>query len=378
MNFISELCKNISYKNKHHSPCSNFSLLEEKLSDNTKDDMVPSDTSSNASLMKSEIYKVYNVLFLNHKKQQCGVYQYGIRLFNILKTTDKSYHFYQEVDSLTEYQRIFEDHKNIDIVIYNFHEVTMPWLNKNTINKSVVNLGIMHETQADYFDVRINIDPTFKDCENHFSIGRPIFHNAAEILKDYQPSTDSIHSFIHYKKANVPTFGSFGFGQSHKKFENIVKLVNEQYNEAIIKIVMPLADFIPDRDYTNHMVRDACLRNMKKPDIQLMITHEFFTNEDVLCFLNSNDMNMFLYESNGYPSSVTDYAVSLKKPFGISNYPIFKHIYSDDICLSEVGIKDCMANSRQHCDKYLELYSKENMINKFLYIYQKMLPLTSV
>ena len=100
MNFISELCKNIFYKNKHHSPCSNFSQLEEKLSDNTKSDKVPSDTSSNASLMKSEIYKVYNVLFLNHKKQQCGVYQYGIRLFNILKTTDKSYHFYQEVGLL--------------------------------------------------------------------------------------------------------------------------------------------------------------------------------------------------------------------------------------------------------------------------------------
>jgi hypothetical protein len=37
-----------------------------------------------------------------------------------------------------------------------------------------------------------------------------------------------------------------------------------------------------------------------------------------------------------------------------------------------------MENSRQYCDKYLELYSKENMINKFLYIYQKMLPLTSM
>ena len=318
--------------------------------------------------------KVYNVLFLNHKKQQCGVYQYGIRLFNILKTTDKYNHYYDEIDCLEEYQKLFNKYKNIDIVIYNFHEVTMPWLNKNTINNTVINIGIMHETNVEYFNARINLDPTFKDCENHFSIGRPIFHNTEKMLKKYTPSTDSIHNFIHYKKVDVPTFGSFGFGQPHKKFEYIVKLVNEQYNEAIIKFVMPLADFIPNREHYNHMVREACLRHMKKPDIQLMITYEFFTNEDILCFLNSNDMNMFLYESNGYPSSVTDYALSVNKPIGISNYPIFKHIYSDEICLSETSIKDCMENSRHHCDKYVEIYSKKNMINKFLHIYKTMLP----
>lgn len=373
MNFISDLCRNIFEKYRHQPPPDE--VKEENIHNDKTDDRGLPDTSSDASLIKSEIHNLYNVLFLNHKKKQCGVYQYGARLFDILKTTEKSYHFYEEIDSVEEYQKIFEKF-NIDIVIYNFHEVTMPWLNKNTINKKVINIGIMHESKMDYFNARINLDPTFKDCDNHFSIGRPIFHNAEEIIKNHTCSTDSIHNFIHYKKVDVPTFGSFGFGQPHKKFENIVKLVNEQYNEAIIKFVMPLADFIPNREYYNNMVRDACLRHMKKPDIQLMITYEFFTNEDILCFLNSNDMNMFLYESNGYPSSVTDYALSVKKPIGISNYPIFKHIYSDEICLSETSIKDCMENSRQHCDKYLELYSKEKMINKFLHIYKTMLPPT--
>ena len=154
---------------------------------------------------------LYNILFLNHKKKQCGVYQYGVRLFDILKTTEKSYYYYEEIDSFEEYQKILDNHNNIDIIIYNFHEVTMPWLNKNTINKKTMNIGIMHESNVDYFNARINLDPTFKDLDNHFSIGRPIFHNAEEIIKNHTCSTESIHNFIHYKKVDVPTFGSFGF-----------------------------------------------------------------------------------------------------------------------------------------------------------------------
>ena len=29
-----------------------------------------------------------NILFLNHKIQSCGVYQYGLRLYNILQNSD--------------------------------------------------------------------------------------------------------------------------------------------------------------------------------------------------------------------------------------------------------------------------------------------------
>ena len=318
------------------------------------------------------VQKKYNIIFLNHKKQKCGVYQYGVRLFENLKDNTIVNHYYEEIESFNEYQQLMHSDKyhNFDIILYNYHAATMPWLNTENLDKKYTNIGIVHESNCVVFDAKINIDPTFQDCDKEFSIGRPLIHNTDEILKNHQPSTDSIHSFIHYKKIDIPVFGSFGFGQSHKKFEKIVKLVCQQYNEAIIKFVMPIADFIPNAEYTNSMVATMCLQTISKPGIQLMITHEFFTNEDILCFLNSNDMNIFLYESTGFPSSVTDYALSVNKPFGISNYPIFKHIYSNDVCLEETSIEECMKNTQSYRDKYLELYSKENMIKKFLYIYE--------
>ena len=44
-----------------------------------------------------------NILFFNHAKKQCGVYQYGVRLFDILKTTENINYIYKEIDSLDEY-----------------------------------------------------------------------------------------------------------------------------------------------------------------------------------------------------------------------------------------------------------------------------------
>ena len=42
--------------------------------------------------------KKYNVLFVNHKIKKCGVYQYGVRLFTILKESEKINWVFKEMD----------------------------------------------------------------------------------------------------------------------------------------------------------------------------------------------------------------------------------------------------------------------------------------
>ena len=46
-----------------------------------------------------------NILFLNHKKKQCGVYQYGVRLFDIIKQSNKYCFQYFEIENIHEYDR---------------------------------------------------------------------------------------------------------------------------------------------------------------------------------------------------------------------------------------------------------------------------------
>ena len=61
------------------------------------------------------------VLFLNTKKQKCGVYQYGKRLFHILEKTPDVHYIYKDFESYQEYQEIINGEVIYDVFFYNYH-----------------------------------------------------------------------------------------------------------------------------------------------------------------------------------------------------------------------------------------------------------------
>lgn len=306
------------------------------------------------------------VLFLNHKVKNCGVYQYGIRVYDILKNTHDIEYIYKEIDSYQEYISIINSF-DLSAIIYNFHYVTMSWLKQHNIQRKIKNIGIPHESSEDFFDIICDIDPDAPETKNRVSLPRPIFENIDSILGNYNASSPSIKQFIEYAPIGVPIFGSFGFGFLNKGFDKIVTLIHEQYEEAIIKFVIPCAHFDPNSQNTPLIMRQKCMQLNKKPNIRVFITHEFFTTEDVLLFLRSNTINLFMYdEMHGRGiSSTIDYAMSVKKPIGISNSYMFRNVYSDNVCLYKTSVESCLGNSVKHFDKYLKKYSHLNMIDKF-------------
>jgi hypothetical protein len=280
------------------------------------------------------------ILFLNHKLKQCGVYQYGIRLYNILKKSENIEYIYKEIDSIDEYNH-FINEMQYDGILYNFHGCTMNWLNDYTIQRKIKNIAIIHESNNDLFEHIIDIE---KIDDNY--VPRPIFENIEEIVNN-TPTNNFIES---YTSSNIPIFGSFGFGFNNKGFEKIVKMINEHYDEAIIKFLIPPGDFAHCE--VNELL-SRCKSNITKPNIILIICNDFLSNNEVLKFLHSNTLNIFLYDKmdgRGLSSAI-DYAISVKKPFGISDSAMFRNIYSDEICLYNVSIEDCIKNSEKYIEK---------------------------
>lgn len=291
------------------------------------------------------------ILFLNHKLKQCGVYQYGYRLYNILKKSHNIEYIYKEVDSVDEYN-CFVNEIQYDGILYNYHGCTMSWLNNSNIQRNIENIAIIHESVNNIFQHTIDIE---KIDDNY--VPRPIFENIEEIVNN-TPTNNFIES---YTSSNIPIFGSFGFGFNNKGFEQIVKMVNEQYDEAIIKFLIPPGDFA--HCHVNELL-SRCKSHITKSNIQFIICNDFLSNDEVLKFLHSNTMNIFLYDkmdTRGLSSAI-DYAISVKKPFGISDSAMFRHIYSDDICLYNVSIEDCIKNS----EKYIEKIWNENCNAKLI------------
>lgn len=82
------------------------------------------------------------VLFLNHKIQSCGVYQYGLRIFNILQKSNTNTYLYKEIENYSEYINIInliQPH----VIIYNYHGSTMNWLNEHNIQK-ILKILVFH------------------------------------------------------------------------------------------------------------------------------------------------------------------------------------------------------------------------------------------
>jgi hypothetical protein len=308
------------------------------------------------------------VLFLNHKVKQCGVYQYGCRINEILGNdkTQKIEYIYREIDSYVDYIQILNEIQ-VNVIIYNYHVSTMNWLNIINIQRHVKNICICHESDDSMFDIKLNIDPTIVETPPYrYTIPRPVFENIDAILATPIPFSTRKEFIEKYQETNIPIFGSFGFGFRAKLFVKTIEMIQEQYDAAIIKFLIPVAHFGGNQTYIDELAHE-CFRVVTKPGIQLMITHDFFTNTELLQFLGSNTMNIFLYDTllDRSISSTIDYALSVKKPLGISDSHMFRHIYDDSICLYKTPIATIMENSVDYCRTFLEKYSNENLRAKF-------------
>ena len=307
------------------------------------------------------------VLFLNNKSKKCGVYQYGIRLFNILKKSEKINYLYEEIETYEDYDNITKN-VHLSAVFFNYHShTTMNWLNNNNIKKNFLNIGLQHDLEEyNFFDVIVRLDTTLiEEIPKKYNIPRPIYEDIDVLLKDHICKTTTFHTFVNETLDNIPIFGSFGFPCHRKGFDKIIEFVNNNFDHAIIKFLLPYNNST-DFNYATSVINHIHSIN-RKPGIKLMITNEFVENEDILFFLKSNTMNIFMYDGshpNSGVSSVIDYALSVKKPLAITDSHWFRHIYNDDICIYKNDIHCILKNSLTHVNKMCQLFSNENLINK--------------
>jgi hypothetical protein len=292
------------------------------------------------------------IIFLNTYYKNCGVYQYGYRLSQCLESIVE----YKEVDGYEDYNHIINE-TSPDVVIFNYHTIPMIWLKNTNIihtinNKFIKNYGILHESDGSMFDSVLDIDPNMQN-----GIPRPLFYNI--------PTNPSTSNFINYNKGlDVPIFGSFGFGFTNKGFNRMISIINNQYDKAIIKLIIPLGHYCEKTQLANTM--QHCLSVPRKPGIKLLISNDFFENDEILLFLQSNTMNVFMYDrmqGRGI-SSVIDCALSVDVPIAISNSYMFRHIYNDCIC-ADIYPLEQIRKQLPYLNQFKEKYSKKSIVNWF-------------
>lgn len=274
-----------------------------------------------------------NVLFVSQKGYQCGVGDYGDRVFEILKMS-KNINFTQS-DSM--------DLDNIDVVLYNYHVSTLPHITDAFLQdkRHVKHVVLYHESGISFTPDKVIDIP---------NLPRPIIYNS----NFEQPNNE------------IVTIGSFGFGFPNKNFPRIAQLVRGQFNVAKIRLNIPFATYGDSSGHSAMNEANKVRSELVGSNIELEINHDYLDKSDVVEFLSKNDINLFLFDymyGRGLSSSI-DYALQCNRPIGISDSFMFKHLknVSSSILVDEVGIKEIINKGIEPLMPIREYHNSDNLL----------------
>lgn len=306
-----------------------------------------------------------DILFVNHRSSECGVQQFGSRYYRNLAESKKYACHYIDVETQGEVEHWFNVIQPAAIV-WNFYSgATMPWCSGELIGHYQTKsrqLAIYHELDLSDkpFDLVLHQDPnpSEKDDFPHWSLPRSI------------PRYEN-----HVALGEIPRFGSFGFGLGGKGFDDVVKRVCAEYDEAHIHLHIPYAHF-GDANGESARAHAANARQAwiasGKSRVTLEIDHEFWQEEVLLDWLAHNTCNCFFYhEHYGRGISGTlDYALAVERPLAITHSWQFRHVWGidDSFCVDgdhPKTLHDIIAMGTAPTDKFREMWSREAFVASF-------------
>jgi len=297
------------------------------------------------------------VLLVTGATKECGIYQYAESLYDILKTS-KKYQF-EFLATNDEHEFSAWVHENDPCtIIYNHHPVTLRWLNngitrpvKNMRNiKQIVLFGHEHVDKFTNVDAYVYTDPTMKVEENEHAGLPPVMY-----YDDIQYS----------KPSGTIKIGTSGIGNITKNLSAIIKLINEQFTEdVILNLHVSNGAFVDPTGKLSSKLIEEC-RSLANPNVQINVNQEFLDKEDLIRWLNGNDINLYWYSTSSVygVSSSLDRALASRKPFGVNDSSFLKHMRRDFNDLTKTSIKDIIASGAEPLNEFYDKWNAETVLS---------------
>jgi hypothetical protein len=293
------------------------------------------------------------VLFVTHKNDHCGVYQHGTNTVDIIARHSTKYNYiHARCENIQEFNEYIAKYTPA-VVIYNYHPTVLGWITPQVYN--LPQLAIHHEPTMPLppgITAIISQDPTIQETPTLFSSGRFIF--------DYKNK---------YEEPKIPTIGSFGFGLPGKGFQRLVKLVQEEYDEAIIRLHIAFATYGDAGGILAGQVAQECRDAVSKPGIGIEITHEFKDVPKLIDWLAQNTLNAFLYDHFGGRgiSGPPDYALSARRPMALTRSFMFKHLFdaNPSIFIEDLSLKEIIANGLTPLQQFYDKWSETQLAETY-------------
>lgn len=311
------------------------------------------------------------VLFLNHRRSACGVYEFGRSIHEAIAKSKRYSMVYVEVDSADDVA-VAIGQSSPTLILVNYHPfTTRAWFPFALPDDRVSVVGIIHEISPedlgrlnslpfDYFMVH---DPTLKVGEGGtFTSVRP--------LPPLAPN------------ATVPpaqvTIGSFGFATPGKGFEALVARTQLEFEECHIRLNIPFSTFFDVDGNEARTVAERCRSLLWRPGVSLEVTHDYLEEEQLLGFLQGNSMNAFFYEpqcSRGL-SSALDWALAAGRPLALRKADMFRHLFGTvpSPFVEDRSMKEIIQDGIGWQERLRQEWSAERILADYEWMFDRLLP----
>jgi hypothetical protein len=292
---------------------------------------------------------VKKVLILNREKEKCGVYQFGLNVYLAMKSSQK-YEFVHAGCANQAQMTATIQKESPDVLIFNYYHLTMPWVTPlYTRSFGCTVLGTFHEVTA-AFDLHICLDPDVKEVN-------PAVKALGRIVPPYENS---------FPEPDLPTFGAFGFGLRSQGYETIIKRVQEEYDKAKIRLHIPENQIVdPGGRYHASRTIQYCKNLIVKSGIELEVSQDFLSKEDLLDFLAQNTANCFFKDpvpGRKGKSSALDFGLAVQRPILLTKCEMYDHVsgVTPSPYIEDRSIRDIVADGFFPFESYRERWSEEN------------------
>lgn len=297
------------------------------------------------------------ILFINCEKAQCSIWNSGLMVYHALKLSSNCQIDYVEVDRT---MRLIP--ADYDVFMFNYHPATMGWLDTQCIRRlKGIKLTVVLEMlpndpfpscPRDVFDGYVVLDPTMQ-CEDSrvFAFPRPL-------EMTYEPQKA-------YVDPPVPVIGTFGFATRGKGFEKVVDAVNKEFDAAIVRINIPHGTYVEKSEAYAKELAEACVARAK-PGIDVRVTHDYMTKQQLVDWCSENTLNCFLYDRNmAGLAATTDQAVMSMRPLAVSQNDTFRHVTHYLRPYPDWSLRESIANSVEGVAKMKADWSPAKFAERF-------------
>jgi SAM-dependent methyltransferase len=313
------------------------------------------------SFARSDALPFTHAMFVNHSSSQCGVYEWGANIGRALTASPQNNYHYVECDGIDAFRTAYTRFRP-DVIFFNYYDSTQPWVSPAFLRTlSCPTIGVFHEvTQSGadcasngLFDFWVAPDPTLL-------LNNPLVYKIGRLIPDFHRNQTP---------PSMPTIGSFGFGLPGKGFERLVAAVQLEFDDALIRLRIPYAQFGDPDGIKARDTASRCRQLIYKKGVRLEIDHEFVNPDQILAFLAGNTLNAFYYDD--YPnrgiSSVTDYALAVRRPLAITRSGMFRHLFEScpSICVEQRTLRQIIESGNEPLLPYQRQWTKENIVWDF-------------